>query len=155
MENLLRSDSSDVSLPIVFQCVTALLNDSRKSPAPPSDDSKSDSHTHAAADTHAHTDADSDGDSDGDADPGSYSLSTTPMATGGRFRLLCLGLRMLRKSLTLPHAPSGPRRRVLRERIVSCCLAYFQGKPVWIGLEASSSGLDKNYYCRVKSKSQI
>ena len=147
MENLLRSDSSDVSLPIVFQCVTALLNDSRKSPAPPSDDSKSDTHTHA--------DADSDGDSDGDADPGSYSLSTTPMATGGRFRLLCLGLRMLRKSLTLPHAPSGPRRRVLRERIVSCCLAYFQGKPVWIGLEASSSGLDKNYYCRVKSKSQI
>ena len=134
MENLLRSDSSDVSLPIVFQCVTALLNDSRKSPAPPSDDSKSDTHTHA--------DADSDGDSDGDADPGSYSLSTTPMATGGRFRLLCLGLRMLRKSLTLPHAPSGPRRRVLRERIVSCCLVYFQAKPVWVGLQAPSSGLD-------------
>ena len=77
MENLLRSDSSDVSLPIVFQCVTALLNDSRKSPAPPSDYSKSDSHTHAAADTHAHTDADSDGDSDGDADPGSRSEEHT------------------------------------------------------------------------------
>ena len=89
-------------------------------------------------------DSDTDGDGDADGDSGSYSFSTYPNSnsTVGRFRLLCLGLRMLRKSLTLPHGPSGPRRRVLRERIVSCCLAYFQAKPVWVGLQAPSSGLD-------------
>ena len=138
MENLLRSDSSDVSLPIIFQCVSALLNNLNNGPSLPTNISKLDSSADA--------DADADGDADGDS--GSYSLSTYPNSNSnsnsavGRFRLLCLGLRMLRKSLTLPHGPSGPRRRVLRERIVSCCLVYFQAKPVWVGLQAPSSGLD-------------
>ena len=123
LENLLRTDYFDISLPIIFQCVTALLSNQYDSSTFPND---------------IHSDSSSAYGSGSGSD--SSWLSVSPSATSGRFRLLSLGLRMIRKSLTLPNAPSGPRRRVLRERIIRCSLAYFEAKPVWVDPQASSAG---------------
>ena len=69
------------------------------------------------------------------------TISSHPSAISARFRLLSLSLRIVRKSLVTPGAPSGPQRRVLRERIVSTCLSHFESPPVWLEQQAQSGNL--------------
>ena len=70
------------------------------------------------------------------------TLSSHPFAISARFKLLCLSLRIVRKCLVTAGAPSGPQRRVLRERIISSCLSYFESPPVWLEQQAASGKLD-------------
>jgi hypothetical protein len=65
------------------------------------------------------------------------SLSTRPNAVACRFRLLSLAMRLVRHCLTIPGAPCGPMRRILRERAVRSCLSYFEVPSVWVEREDS------------------
>ena len=105
LDHLIRIDATNTSLSPILQCIsTLLLPSTLSSPST----STSTSITSACA------------------------LTSHPLAAVTHFRLLSFALRLLRKSLTTPGAPSGPLRRVLRERIVRSCLAYFEAPTVWM-----------------------
>ena len=64
-------------------------------------------------------------------------LSTRPNSVACRFRILSLAMRLVRHCLTIPGAPGGPMRRILRERAVRSCLGYFEVPSVWVEREDS------------------
>ena len=109
LEQLIRIDATNTSLSPVLQCMSTLLM-----PLISASSSASPTLTSTSSSTSA------------------CALSTHPLAAVTHFRLLSFAMRLLRKSLTTPGAPSGPLRRVLRERVVRSCLAYFEAPPVWM-----------------------
>ena len=107
LEQLIRIDATNTSLSPVLQCISTLL-------LPLHSASTSSTSTSTSTAT------------------SSCALTTHPLAAVTHFRLLSFAMRLLRKSLTTPGAPSGPLRRVLRERVVRSCLSYFEAPPVWM-----------------------
>ena len=107
LEQLIRIDATNTSLSPVLQCISTLLL-----PLHSAYTSSTSTSTSTAT--------------------SSCALTTHPLAAVTHFRLLSFAMRLLRKSLTTPGAPSGPLRRVLRERVVRSCLSYFEAPPIWM-----------------------
>ena len=110
LDHLIRIDATNTSLSPVLQCISTLLL--------PATSSSSSTSTSTSTSTSSATSA--------------CALTSHPLAAVTHFRLLSFALRLLRKSLTTPGAPYGPLRRVLRERVVRSCLAYFEAPTVWM-----------------------
>ena len=121
LEQLIRIDATNTSLSPVLQCISTLL-------LPLHSASTSSTSTSTSTAT------------------SSCALTTHPLAAVTHFRLLSFAMRLLRKSLTTPGAPSGPLRRVLRERVVRSCLSYFEAPPVWMD-QRTPGNSTLSFYC--------